>query len=80
MDLGPELCGENGLYPEEFWNCADISITPGEAFSLLREVVGQELGIIRGRDCSILFQPYSSGDGCRRLGTGGRRNGGRSRS
>ncbi|CAM9175695.1 unnamed protein product [Sphacelaria rigidula] len=27
FDLGPELC-EDGLYPEEFWNCADISITP----------------------------------------------------
>lgn len=30
FDLGPELCGEDGLYPEEFWNCADISITIGE--------------------------------------------------
>lgn len=25
-----ETCGEGEAYPEEFWNCADISITAGE--------------------------------------------------
>ncbi|CAM9785964.1 unnamed protein product, partial [Sphacelaria rigidula] len=27
IDLGLKTCGEDGAYPEEFWNCADIAIT-----------------------------------------------------
>lgn len=30
VHLDPPPCGEGFPYPEEFWNCADISITAGE--------------------------------------------------
>lgn len=41
FDLNPELCGYNGLYPEEFWNCADISITPSETAQRRRKLQKQ---------------------------------------
>lgn len=27
------LCGTNGAYPEEFWQCSDIRLTSGEGLS-----------------------------------------------
>lgn len=29
IELNRYVCGEDGSYPEEFWNCADIAITSG---------------------------------------------------
>lgn len=31
IELNRYICGVNGVYPEEFWNCADISITRGKS-------------------------------------------------
>lgn len=30
IHLDPPPCGVGAPYPEEFWNCADIAITPSE--------------------------------------------------
>ncbi|CAM9309077.1 unnamed protein product [Ectocarpus sp. 8 AP-2014] len=35
IELDRYLCGENGSYPEEFWACADFSITPGELHDMI---------------------------------------------
>lgn len=61
IDLGLKTCGEDGAYPEEFWNCADIAITAGEITffffprHLLKGSGREQAGGGKGEDGSYVF-------------------------